>query len=125
MIGPVGLVRSVGLVAALEEFDDGFTLPSDETEDENHQDRDNHDETEVGAEAGAEIVGEDDGGETAEADEEHEAADGEFGEASDVTNNIVGETWEKEDGEEDERGGFGIDDEVEFPNGGGGEEFLE
>lgn len=107
VIGPVGLVRSVGLVgpvglvAALEEFDDGFTLPSDETEDENHQDRDNHDETEVGAEAGAEIVGEDDGGETAEADEEHEAADGEFGEASDVTNNIVGETWEKEDGEED------------------------
>ena len=114
----------LGLVAALEELDDSFAFPGDEAEEEDHQNRDGDDEAEIGAETGTEIVDEDDGGEAAESDEQHQLADGEFGEASDVADDVIGEAGEQEDGEENERGGFGVNNEVKLFDGGGREEFL-
>lgn len=113
-----GVGRFWGGGAAFQEGHDALALPDANAKNDDGEQGDKNDHDEVGTDFGADVVREDDDRETAESDDGHEALDGEIGEAGDITNNVIRETGEKENREKDERGAFGIDNKVEFVDGG-------
>lgn len=113
-----GVGRFWGGSAALQEGHNALALPDADAENDDGEQSNKNNHDEVGADFGADIVRENDDRETTEGDDSHEALDGEIGEAGDITNNVIRETWEKKNREKDERSAFGIDNKVEFVDGG-------